>query len=233
MSLAEENGINYVLMDATNGEEAFSIVTKAFSENEPMSKHLEATLADSEAQFRPFWNDWVQSGLSLVAIDTESNKVIGALTAWDSAIIDNLGCCQMCNLMCCILPSMPALLAPMNHVAEHLPEEKLDALVKEFGKGRADLGVRAELVALAVDPAFGGKGIGGKLIQLSYDLMKQKGFLFSYAECGCVYSEKAIVKHGGKIEANWDYATFEFEGAKPFETMAMPHTGVSLVVTRF
>ena len=95
---------------------------------------------------------------------------------------------------------MPATLAPMSHIAEMLPEEKMDSLVMEFGKTRADLGVRTELVALAVNPENGGKGIGGKMTQLSYDLMKKEGFLFSYAECGCVYSEKAIIKQGGKVE---------------------------------
>ena len=70
----------------------------------------------------------------------------------------------------------------------------MDKLTMEFGKTNADLGVRTEVVALAVDSAFGGKGIAGKMTQLSYDLMKTKGFVFSYAECGSIYSEKAIVK---------------------------------------
>ena len=47
MSLAEENGIKYVVMDETNGPEAFEIVTKVFAEHEPMMKHLQATVADS------------------------------------------------------------------------------------------------------------------------------------------------------------------------------------------
>ena len=139
----------------------------------------------------------------------------------------------MCNYLCCIAPSMPETLAPMSNIAEMLPEEKLESLVMEFGKTRADKGVRTELVALAVNPENGGKGIGGKMTQLSYDLMKKSGYLFSYAECGCLYSEKALIKQGGKIETKWDYATFEFNGTKPFETMPAPHTGCSLVVTRF
>ena len=69
MSVAEENGFKYVVMDETNEKEAFALVTKIFSENEPMSKHLQCTLADSEALFRPFWNEWIKSGLSIVAID--------------------------------------------------------------------------------------------------------------------------------------------------------------------
>ena len=93
MSLAEENGFKYVVMDETNEKEAFALVTKIFSENEPMSKHLQCTLADSEALFRPFWNEWIRSGLSIVAINTETNKVIGALTAWDGATVDNWGMC--------------------------------------------------------------------------------------------------------------------------------------------
>ena len=93
MSLAEENGIKYVIMDDTNEQEAFALVTKVFSENEPMSKHLQGTLADSEAMFKPFWNEWITSGFSIVAIDTETNKVVGALTAWDGATVDNWGMC--------------------------------------------------------------------------------------------------------------------------------------------
>ena len=36
-------------MDDTNGEEAVSLITKLFCENEPTSKRLQRTVGDSEA----------------------------------------------------------------------------------------------------------------------------------------------------------------------------------------
>ena len=49
--------------------------------------------------------------------------------------------------------------------------------------------------------------------------MRAKGFKFCYAECSSHYSEKAIVKMGGVIEHVYDYATYEYNGAKPFVTI--------------
>ena len=94
MSLAEENGIKYVVMDETNGPEAFEILTKVFAEHEPMMKHLQVTVADSKAVFKPYWTEFYKSELSIVAIDTASNKVVGALTAKDPAIAGHWGVCQ-------------------------------------------------------------------------------------------------------------------------------------------
>ena len=82
-------------------------------------------------------------------------------------------------------------------------------------------------------PDFVRRGIASKMTQLSYELMKKQGFLFSYAQCSGPYSEKALLNHGGKIEFIQEYATYEHNGKKPFEKIPAPFKHCSLVVTRF
>ena len=149
---------------------------------------------------KPFWNEMRDSGLSVVAIDEASGNLIGASISWDGATADNFGFCWLCHFVCCVLPTTSRNLDPMTELGMMLPKAKMGDIVKEFDKTESDLGVRVELLCLAVEPSFGGRGIGTKLVGHAYDLMKSKGFKFCYAECSSHYSEKAIVKMGGVIE---------------------------------
>ena len=114
---------------------------------------------------KPFWNEIRDSGLSVVAIDEASRNVIGASISWDGATPNNFGFCKLCHILCCVLPTTSRTLDPMTDLSYRLPKEKMGDIVKEFGKTEADLGVRAELILLAVEPTFGGRGIGTKLVK--------------------------------------------------------------------
>ena len=62
----------------------------------------------------------------------------------------------------------------------------------------------------------------------------------SWAECTSQFSMKALVKHGGKVESEIDYASWEMPGgccSKPSYPLKgkvkEPHDKMSLVVFRF
>ena len=128
---------------------------------------MQISLVEIEKMFKPYWHEFVGNGLSLVAIDSASSKVVGIILSWDGATPDNWGLCRLCNIFCCVVPTMSADNIMVNEFVISITEAKLDALMMEFGKERADRLVRAELLVLAVHKDFGRKGIAGKMTSLS------------------------------------------------------------------
>jgi predicted GNAT family acetyltransferase len=95
-----------------------------------------------------------------------------------------------------------------------------------------------ELIAVVVDPAFGGKGIGGKLTDLCVKKAFEKGFKVAFAECSSHYSTRALEKFGGKVEHEIVYADYTYgkgccsKGTQPLADIPAPHTSCKLVVFR-
>ena len=92
--------------------------------------------------------------------------------------------------------------------------------------------IALEMIAVAVDQSYAGRGIAKELTKLLLHASKIKGFRISFAECSSLYSTNALLKHGAKIELQIPYKDFEYDGKKPFVHVAEPHTSMNLVVFR-
>ena len=132
--IAEENGIKYAKLDDTNEKEAFVMMTQQFYEKEPVNQLMQISLVEIEKMFKPYWHEFVGNGLSLVAIDSTSSKVVGIILSWDGATPDNWGLCRLCNIWCCVVPTMSADNIMVNEFVISITEAKLDNLMMEFGK---------------------------------------------------------------------------------------------------
>jgi GNAT superfamily N-acetyltransferase len=92
------------------------------------------------------------------------------------------------------------------------------------------------MVTVAVDPAFGGKGIGTYLTKLLIENCKKLNFKLFYAECSGAFSTKALVKNGGEVIHSIEYKDWAFGGGMcskpkyPFAEAKEPHTKINLVV---
>ena len=102
--------------------------------------------------------------------------------------------------------------AIFNHIVEEIkmPLRKETAQMMKAEKLKKPLGLQCELVAVAVDPGYGGKGIGGKLTDLCVKKAWDKGFKIAFAECSSHYSTRALEKFGAKTEHEILYTDYTF-----------------------
>ena len=71
------------------------------------------------------WKFWVQSNFSYVAIDVATGKVVGAFGCTDNELSDQIGCCDMCSMICLMLEAIcfKSHLAPFGNVMDVLNKE--------------------------------------------------------------------------------------------------------------
>ena len=82
---------------------------------------------------------------------------------------------------------------------------------------------------------MGKRGIGGKMVELVFKLMKTKGMKLCYAECTSIYPVRALLKLGGEIKHTipyneWRYPTSCGGSIIPFKDTPAPHDACNLVV---
>ena len=132
--IAEENGIKYCHLDEDNSKEAFDLLTKVFHESEPIIRHLNISKQSVDWSFSAMWDAFMQSGLSLVAIDSTSGKVVGTTNSYDGATLSNLGCCKMLNAIFCIFPCIPSELLPMVEICQLTSRPKIPEILEAKGE---------------------------------------------------------------------------------------------------
>ncbi len=73
------------------------------------------------------------------------------------------------------------------------------------------------LYLLCVHPAYGRRGLGRKLIQLSIEMAKDRGTGVIQTTAFNEYTFKAASSLGFDTLADLDFATFELDGMRPYE----------------
>merc|ERR1719204_897844 len=85
-------------------------------------------------------------------------------------------------------------------------------------------GEYAHWVGIAVDGAFGRRGIATELYRRNVELLRKKGFKGAVAETASAFSEKAAEKNGFSRFSATEYATYETEaGVRFFAPVQAPH----------
>ena len=182
-------------------DQAVSVITQAFCENEPMTKYLGIT----PIEFIPFAKIIIEKAihdeLSMVAIDDD--KVIACTIVEDIA--------EPLNINIDIDARFRIIFS------------LLETLGSEFFSERAMYkGHIAHLFVTAVDKNYHGQGLSRKINFESIKLAKERNFDFMCCEFTHNYSEKATLHHlknNKLLIRSCKYKDFIFDGIKPFENL--------------
>ena len=78
-------------------------------------------------------------------------------------------------------------------------------------KIKSKVGIEVEMVTVATDLSFTGKGIGSNVTRLLVENAQKKGYKIFYAECSSNFSRRAIEKHGGEVKKSIEYKDFQYK----------------------
>lgn len=84
----EENDIAYQLLDKDTKKTAVDLICKIFYEHEPTSQ-MSKCKYEEYSSFMAACHEDCDNGLSVVAIDTKTNEVVGAFSAMDASDPNN------------------------------------------------------------------------------------------------------------------------------------------------
>ena len=232
-----ETGIDYVVAQEYHKEEAVKLLAKTFGETCPMTVALGGNEQIWAFIFNMLWDTGVvRNKISVVALEKETTKVVGAFIAEDQTY-PGMGICEGIKLTWHWMKFDQGVMAPFFKAVEKMTETlwvEHKRIVKEH-KLPSDLGVSADMTAIAVDPSFGKRGIGSKLSELCFNLIKDKGFYIVYSQVSSAYSKKAIEKLGLTSHNSIDYKSYCVPGScgsqptYPFTKVADPHTACHLI----
>ncbi len=191
-------------------DEVFSLICNVFAKNSVLHSALEISTKEYRCYAAPWFEAMVQQKFSLVALDENTQKVVGCLLACDYAN-------QVSN------PSaVPEKFRPLSALLS-----QLDHL---YSTGGAPLPGERLLVDIAVvHPDAGGKGVYRQLRESVHHIARAAGFQLVIGELSSAATQYVCVnKMGQRICAEISYASFEYEGRRPFASISDPH-GIQLV----
>lgn len=191
-------------------DEAFSLICNVFAKNSVLHSALEISAKEYRRYAAPWFEGIVQQQFSLVALDEDTQKVVGCLLACDYAN-------QVSN------PStVPEKFRPLSALLS-----QLDHL---YSAGEASLPGERLLVDIAVvHPDAGGKGVYRRLRESVHHIARAAGFRLVIGELSSAATQYVCInKMGQRVCAEINYASFEFEGRTPFASISNP-CGIQLV----
>jgi len=221
-----ENGITYRIMTPADAEATLPMVAQAFKDGEPTTGAGGATLKDFEVFCEMYVPPMAEAGLSVLAVDTATGNILGAHLNEDYSTPDP--------------PELEAYLA----AADGNWEPTFTMIMELEEKFNSDWGIPEVKPAgkwlhmwlLAVGPESKGKGIGSKLVCLTVEMAKGKGYLCAFGECTGGASTHLMTKYtGASVDMFIDYATWNgCDTAHILRQLpAQGHRGMSLTVNRF
>jgi len=87
------------------------------------------------------------------------------------------------------------------------------------------------LEILCVHPRYAGRGLAGKMIDITGRIARESGHSLIISEATSGYSSSAFLKAGYTIENSIDYADYSLDGiSKPFASRTGVHTGARLMI---
>ena len=96
MSVLEtQNGIKYLVMQEEHKEDALDLTCEIFGKFEPAGQLVGNTPEIMKAFLVYLCGYFVKQKLSIVAIDEQSNKLVGVFTGWDTHRLEKeMGFCE-------------------------------------------------------------------------------------------------------------------------------------------
>lgn len=195
-----KDGIRYEMLSELNLMGAVHCVSKVFTQSEPMSRHLGITADEFKIFAQAYYSELIDEELSLVAIDEDSDQVIGVRMSEDyckqedEIFIENLS------------PKFYPLFALLETLGE--PFQKTHALVP---------GKFVHLFMVAVDGNYTRRGIAPTMYKAFLRMVINRGYTEAVTEPTGVISQHILRNKFGFEELNRiNYTDFDYEGTRPF-----------------
>lgn len=205
--MATSSDIQLRNMEASDLDGAVDILNEAFCQREPLTVCLGIPPEKDVVETRAICQQAVSDGLSVVAVDTECNKIIGVAT---SSILDPS------NMS---LPDIPEdillLYRPIYSIIGKLQEVFLNSPAFQ---NNPDAKV-VSAMKLGVHPNYTGMGLGTKLRQATTELAQRKGYHFATAAASSPGSQRLYQKLGFEVLDGLKYCDFELDGKRPFDSV--------------
>jgi len=218
-----EDGICYVALQEEHAAAAKAALSLAFHVGEPTTSVLGVQQAAHEAFFELFTAQMVGNGLSVAAVDAETGAFAGCFIAEDFAAPPPAGAESFADEH----PGFAPLFGLLDEAEEQLKAAHGIAPGTLPPPGRF-----CHLWCVAVDGAFGRRGIGGKLADRVLGRAAAAGYGASFAEATGHFSARLLEKAGMAAEHEIAYATWSFEGGVPLQACPPPHVGTRVMVVR-
>lgn len=183
---------------------AFDLVTEAFVNASTLHKALNIGLEEYRPYLQVSFDQMASSGLSVVAIDTKTNEVIGCLIACDFYHQIHAE------------STAPKKFAPLSALSK--------ALCHSFIKQRAPkAGEIAFLDMAAIAPAYLGQGIYQEMRRFAHANAKKLGYQSVIGELSSAATQHFVLKKLGHTkQAEVLFEHFDNNGTKPFQSIQEP-----------
>ena len=196
--------IQFHPLTPTHQQAAFDLVTEVFVNASTLHKALNISLEEYRPYLKASYEDMASSGLSVVAIDTNTEKVIGCLIGCD--FYDHI------KNKSIALPKFAPLSALSTALCQSFIEQR-----------RPKLGEIAYLDMAAIAPAYLGQGIYQEMRRFAHANAKKLGFQSVIGELSSAATQHFVLKKLGHIKrAEVSFEHFEDNGTKPFQSIKEP-----------
>ncbi|XP_077981529.1 arylalkylamine N-acetyltransferase-like 2 isoform X2 [Glandiceps talaboti] len=195
-------------MTESDIDDATEVLMTTFIKGEPMTICLGLTPQEDSIQAKILCQQAAKDGISVVAIDTVKDKIIGVATSSIHQGSVTTPSDQDNQEMISKYEPINSLLDQLEGQFNDYPDLKNNPDAK-FTKA-LKLGVLAE---------YAGKGLGTRLRQATTDLAKSKGFQFTVASASAPSSQRLYQKLKFDELAEIKYSDFEFKGTYPFASI--------------
>ena len=196
--------IQFHPLTPTHQQAAFDLVTEVFVNASTLHKALNISLEEYRPYLKASYEDMASSGLSVVVIDTNTEKVIGCLIGCD--FYDHI------KNKSIALPKFAPLSALSTALCQSFIEQR-----------RPKLGEIAYLDMAAIAPAYLGQGIYQEMRRFAHANAKKLGFQSVIGELSSAATQHFVLKKLGHIKrAEISFEHFEDNGTKPFQSIKEP-----------
>lgn len=187
-------------------EAAFNLASETFAQGSTLHRALGVSLNEYREYLWPSFLTMVEEGLSIVAIDTDTEQVVGCLILSDFQphVISN--------------EIAPGRLAALSVLTQHL--------CREYNNHRTIIPGEAVLVDMgAVSSLAAGQGVYQKLRNAAQNNAKNLGYRFVIGELSSASTQHVVLnKLGHRKVAEVFFSSFEFDGSRPFAGINEPES---------
>lgn len=204
--MAQNRSIQTAISPLTNdvSANAFSLVCEQFVDASVLHTATDVTLSEYRHYMRDSFEFMRAQDLSLVAIDTTTNEMLGCLIACDYGTSDQGH------------TDVPSSLKPINALLQQLDDQYRRTL--EIVPGQHML-----IDMAVVKPSAGGQGIYRSLREAAHQLGRESGFKYVVGELSSAATQHLCTQRlGHKVCAEIAYASFDYQGQRPFATIKEP-----------
>lgn len=208
------SSIDYRILDEDDIASVTELLCREFTLREPLNAAVELSAADFEVVAKASAVAAASSKLSFVAVETTSQKIIGAITCSDRAAPSSMRGVRTAAAF----GAIAALLYKMDlwFVDKYRP-------LRGYGNVLA-------ISMVVCDSSYSGRGIAARLVQHAVKHARAAGFKLALSMCTGICSQKVHSKSGFRSVFAVPYAEYQWQQKTPFACAASVHKEAQLMV---